>query len=169
MILRMRVKVLLMTILLLLSSHAASSELQSAVDAIDTGAYKQAHEQLLALSNKGDRDAQTLLGLLYSEGRGGIEKDVEQARHWFMNAAKKGKADAAFLLGLTYLHKDPAKSDNAKAVHWVKYAARRDNLLAQRFMALAYEKGWMNIEVSESKSRYWWDRYEKLKLAKSSH
>lgn len=157
----------LLTMSLPVTVYASTGNLQSAVDALEQGAYRDAYVQLLPLAHNGNRDAQTLLGLIYSEGRG-VEQDIKQARRWYLRAAEKGKTDAAFLLGLSYLNKYSNPEENANAVYWIKYAARRDSLSAQRFMALAYEKGWMNIKASDWKSKYWWERYEKLSLAKSN-
>lgn len=172
MLLGMLRKIILLALLLPSLLYAAEDNLQQAVEAMQMGAYRDAHGQLVRLSEEGNRDAQTLLGIIYNEGLG-VTQDLQQARYWYKRAAEKGKVDAAFLLGLSYLNNYSAekglRSENdSKAAYWIKYAARHDNISAQRFMAIAYEKGWMNIPVSELKSTYWWDRYEKLSAARSS-
>lgn len=159
--------ILLCGLLLPVQAFASTSGLQDAVDAISDGHYKSAYQQLISLARQGNIDAQVLVGVVYKEGQG-TRLDIDKARFWFKRAAHKGRNDAAYLLGLSYLHDNATADEYKQAVYWIKYAARRDVYPAQRFMALAYEKGWMNMDVDVAKSQYWWDRYNNYKLAKNT-
>jgi TPR repeat protein len=51
--------------------------------------YAQAHQWLLRAANGGNRDGQIELARLYEFGRG-VEKDLEQALHWYEQAVSRG-------------------------------------------------------------------------------
>lgn len=53
----------------------------------------KAREYFLAAANKGDKEAQYCLGLMYTQGRGGNVNEVE-AMGWFAKAAKQGHKKA---------------------------------------------------------------------------
>lgn len=146
---------------------ASSNDLQTAVEALASGQSQTAYEQLISLARQGNLDAQVLVGITYKDGHG-TEHDLKKARFWFRRAAHKGRNDAAFLLGLSFLHDKATAKEYEQAVYWIKYAARHDVHSAQRFMALAYEKGWMNMHVDVAKSHYWWDRYNTFRLARNT-
>lgn len=116
--------------------------------------------QLREQAHAGDATAQILLGLVYSEGRG-VTRDITRARYWFTEATEQGDMRAAFLLGVSYLDHEPTELKLAVAERWIKYAARGGNSTAQRFMALSYEKGWMDVKVNREHADYWWQRYHR--------
>ena len=70
-------------------------------------------------------DAQNLLGLLYSEGKGVAEDDTEAAR-WFRRAARLGNAYAQYNLGYVYAYGEGVPEDPVEAFAWFSAAAQQD-------------------------------------------
>ncbi len=86
----------------------------------------QANDQLftdtLQLAEQGDEEAQFSLGLMYDTGNL-VERNPEQAVHWFKKAAKAGVAGACLYLGMKYAFGAGVNQDRAKAQHWYEQAA----------------------------------------------
>ena len=59
-------------------------------------------EQSRKTAARGDADAQSILGFMYSEGLGGIAQDNKTAAKWFRQAAEQGNAWGQFGLGDMY-------------------------------------------------------------------
>lgn len=149
--------------LLLFNAQARAAEaIEDAVAALDAGRYQAAREGFEALAQHGNTDAQTLLGIMYSEGRG-VTRDVQQARTWLTRAAHQGSHDAGFLLGLSYLgsYGKGGQNDPAKARIWLRRSAHLGNPLAQRFLIRAYRHGWFGSENPQHAS-YWQARLQNV-------
>lgn len=148
--------------ILLFGGQVRADAVDDAVAALDAGRYQYARESFEALAQAGNSDAQTLLGIMYSEGRG-IARDIQQARHWLRSAAHQGGHDAQFLLGLSYLgsYGDAGQNDFAKARIWLRRSAHNGNALAQRFLVRAYRHGWFGTENLQHAS-YWQGRLRNI-------
>lgn len=148
--------------MLLFAGQLRAEPLNEAVAAFDAGQYQLARDSFEILAKSGDCDAQTLLGIMYSEGRG-IERDSQQARYWLTRAAHKGCHEAQFLLGLSYLgsYGDAWQNDPGKARIWLRRAAHNGNALAQRFLVRAYRHGWFGSENQQHAS-YWQERLQNI-------
>lgn len=59
-------------------------------------------ELLVPLAQKGDRQSQVNLGILYSAGHG-VERDFKKAYWWFSEAAKRGSVKALNNMAVLYL------------------------------------------------------------------
>ena len=68
--------------------------------------------------------AQTLLGIMYRDGRG-VPQDYAEAIRWFRLAADQGDADAQDCLGSTYANGRGVPQDNAEAIRWYRLAANQ--------------------------------------------
>ena len=147
---------------LLFGGQARAASLDDAVVALDSGRYQAARDGFEALARAGNTDAQTLLGIMYSEGRG-IRRDNQLARHWLLLAAHQGCYDAQFLLGLSYLssHDQNRQDDPAQARIWLRRSAHNGNPLAQRFLVRAYRHGWFGSENLQHAS-YWQERLQNI-------
>lgn len=147
---------------LLLGGQARAASLDDAVAALDNGRYQAARESFESLARTGNTDAQTLLGIMYSEGKG-VRRDIQQARHWLESASHKGSHDAQFLLGLSYLgsYGSARKNDVTSARIWLRRSAHNGNPLAQRFLVRAYRHGWFGSENLQHAS-YWQERLQNI-------
>jgi len=142
--------------------HAALAQANSFEDGVMAFAaadYRTARTQLLPAAKAGDANAQVLLGIIYSEGKG-VPKDHSKARRWYRLAAEQGDTFGAFLLGLSYLDSDTVSDRTEKGVRLVRGAAEKGNPVAQRFMANAYKYGWVGLERDVKQSEYWLSRAE---------
>ena len=78
-----------------------------------------------ARAERGDADAQLLLGVLYAEGRG-VPQDETAAVYWYRLAADQGLAEAQFNLGGMYAQGRGVSQDEAEAARWYRLAAAQE-------------------------------------------
>lgn len=135
--------------------RAAGDPVDEAAYAMQDGRYQEAEQNLRPLAESGNARAQVLLGMIYGDGIG-REVDVMTARQWFHRAAKQGYHPGQLMLGLNLLEGE--RQDPQQALVWLKRAGHRGNSQAQRFLALAYAKGWMEMEPNPEKARYWLEK-----------
>ncbi len=72
----------------------ASADFPAAVEAYDQGDYETTFAESEPLAERGDADAQYMLGYLYSRGEG-VRRNLVRAWLWFALAAGQGDAFAA--------------------------------------------------------------------------
>ena len=77
------------------------------------------------LAAAGDARAQSVLGLLYYRGQGGVPQDKVEAAGWFRRAADQGDPQAQYNLGLSYARGDTGAPDNVSAHMWLNLAVAR--------------------------------------------
>lgn len=160
---RLSVLVMIVAVSMFLpAGQVRADAINDAATALDNGRYQQARESFEALARGGNTDAQTLLGIMYKEGRG-VARDIQQARYWLKCAADKGSHDAQFLLGLTYLGSpaDSGQNNLANARIWLRRSAHNGNALAQQFLVRAYRHGWFGSENQQHAS-YWQERLQNV-------
>jgi TPR repeat protein len=97
----------------------------AAYDAYQEGRYGTALRLARPLAAQGDARAQSVLGLLYYRGFGGVTQDDAAAMKWFRNAADRGDARAQYHLGLFYANGDSGETDNVSAHMWFNLASAR--------------------------------------------
>ena len=148
----------------------------SAAENYQTGNF----ESCRRAAERGDAEAQNILGLLYANGRKKISGDVitrkaalelillgkktEQARldpdskaafQWFSKAAQQGNVDAQYNLGVYYYKGLGVKKDIREAVKWFKLAAQQNNSDAQNHMGICYADGsGVEKDLKEGKSNF---------------
>ena len=57
---------------------------------------------LLEKAKAGDAAAQAEVGNMYAIGRGGLQRDGQEAVKWFTKSAEQGNADGEYFLGVMY-------------------------------------------------------------------
>ena len=92
------------------------------------------------LAEQGDASAQSALGLMYDQGKGVPENDVEAVR-WYRLAAEQGVPDARFNLALMYDDGTGVARSVAEAVHWYRLAAEQGVAQAQFNLGAKYFNG----------------------------
>ncbi|MES2942460.1 MAG: tetratricopeptide repeat protein, partial [Pseudomonadota bacterium] len=85
-------------------------------------------------AEQGNKVAQYLLGQMYAEGYGGVEKDAERARHWYTKSAVQGHAGAQYEVGKNYIKDSTVPPDLADARHWLSKAATQRDQDAKRLL-----------------------------------
>ena len=95
------------------------------IEAIRSGNYPEAFNQLIPLAKEGNPEAQYNMGWLYANGFGaGV--DVPTAVYWWKKAAASNHAASQFSLGMVYLTGDgkTIKKNVPEAIHWHMRSAR---------------------------------------------
>jgi hypothetical protein len=98
-------------------------------------------KQLMAQAEKGDPNAQDVLGGLYIDGQQGVPQNYTEAVKWFRRAADQGLADAQFKLGVAYDRGQGAPQDYEEAIKWYRKAAEQGLAQAQDALGLSFTVG----------------------------
>lgn len=140
----------------LLFAPAAKADFVQGVRAYEAGDYKGAYEAWLPLANRGDVAAMRNIGHLYRWGQG-VEKNVDQAIHWYRMAAEKGFSRAQANLAAIYLQGDEGTPVNYEEAHkWFAAAAVQNLAVAQYNLGLMYELG-LGVEKNEARALGWYN------------
>lgn len=98
-------------------------------------------ELFLQLAERGDLQAQYVLGLCYQYGLGGLEKDYELAKRYFKQAAELDNASAQSGLARMYLNGIGVKQDDKMALLWFEKAVTQELASAQNTLGWMYNTG----------------------------
>jgi PAS domain S-box-containing protein len=121
------------------------------------------------VADQGDSRAQSLLGLMYSNGRG-VQRNEAEAMKWYRRAADRGDADAQVKIGDMYFEGREVAQDYSEAGRWYRFAADHGNAAAQYNLGISYAKGegvpldnvlahmWFNLAAVNFTSRLSRDR-----------
>lgn len=115
--------------------------------------YKEAIDWYQKAADKRNIVAQSLLGMLYMDGRG-VEKDLTIAIKWFRKAAEQDDAIAQYYLGMMYLNGNGVERDEEVAANWLHKSAEQDNALAQYQLGEMYLKG-KGVEQKDYMAAHW--------------
>ena len=110
-------------------------------------------ENTFFLANKGDPDAQYLLGVMYSKGVG-IEKNDILADYWYWEATKKGHSLAQSAMGKIRIEKENFLADRQAKLAFMFFCA--ENKEAADFDKDVLAILWNELETDE-------DRVDELK------
>jgi TPR repeat protein len=113
------------------------------------GHYAEALEKARAAAEKGDANAQALLGRAYYEGVG-VTRSYPTALIWLNKAVAKNNPDAMFFLGLMYEHSRGVGEDLPKALALFDRAAA----LGQRYAQMEARGMRMAGEEADQAARY---------------
>ena len=147
--------------------HNSVEDFQDGEDAYYRGDYTTALKKLRLLAEQGHARAQYRLGVMYADGRGVPQDDIEAVK-WFRKALKKlrllaeqGDAGAQFSLGGMYYNGWGVQKDEAEAVKWFRKALKKLRLLAEQGDAGAqfslggmYYNGW-GVQKDEAEAVKW--------------
>ena len=108
--------------------------------AYKSGDYVSALRTLRDLAEQGNSQAQNLLGVMHSQGRG-VTKDEVEASRWYRKAAEQGLARAQNNLGTMYRDGRGVGRDDAVAVSWFRKAAEQGYPPGQTNLGYMYANG----------------------------
>ncbi len=137
--------------ILVCASFALAADLASARRAYQQKDYATALKESTPLAEKGDADAQAILGKMYWNGQG-VLKDLDQAVRWFKASASQGNADAQFFLGSFYLL---PHQDVTEGVKWLQLSAEQGNQDAQWLLGKAYLQGDKDLPRDPVQAEMW--------------
>lgn len=112
-------------------------------------------EQELRLANMGRPLYQHNIGVAYYQGLWGLEKNPEQAVHWFRLAADQGFRDSQYELASCYKDGEVVPKCLVTARKFYKMAALRDHDWAKVQLALLYQEGKGGVSRDLEKAKYW--------------
>jgi TPR repeat protein len=130
------------------AGSGAAGPFEDAAAAYEKGDYATALRLMRPLAEDfGDKDdvilAQTLLGVMYSNGYG-VPQDGVAAANWYRKAAEQGGASAQYNLGGIYSRGRGVPQDYAAASSWWHKAAEQGHAGAQ--WSLAHM--WLNLAAA---------------------
>jgi TPR repeat protein len=122
------------------SASAQAGALEDGSAAYHAGEYAKAAEIWKPLADSGVAAAQQHIGVMYAEGKGFPQNDVEAAK-WFAKAAEGGDALAQYDLGASFAQGLGVKQDYELAAKWFRRAAMQGMAIAQLNLGLLYASG----------------------------
>lgn len=84
----------------------------------------EAAQWLLRAAKQGHVGAQFLTGILYNQGKGHPQNDIESAK-WMLCAAKQGHSMAQYSFGLCCAEGKGVTQDHKEAINWIRRAAEQ--------------------------------------------
>lgn len=115
----------------------ANADLQEGIDAYVSGNYPVALAEFTSLAEKGNAEAQYILGLMYVEGKV-VPQDYKVAMLWYRKAAEQGNARAQNSLGAMYARGLGVPLDYQTALSWYLKAAEQGDSTAQNNLGFMY-------------------------------
>jgi TPR repeat protein len=100
------------------------TSLSDGASAFRRGNYVIAFRKLRPLAERGDAEAQAILGLMYQQGSG-VPQDAVMAAHWYLCAAEQGHVGAQYQLGLLYDKGHGVPRSTVLAYKWLNLATAR--------------------------------------------
>lgn len=110
---------------------AVAQTLQDAFAAFERREFAQGLEILTSLANKGDAEAQVVLGNSYAAGGGGVLRDDAEAVRWYALAAAQGHMKGQLYLGQMYRDGRGVPKDEARALEWLRKAEAQGEAAAR--------------------------------------
>ena len=94
--------------------------------AFERGDYVRAMAEWASAAERGDRDAEFGLGMLYERGVGELKQDYKQADRWYRKAAEHGNFGAVYRLALiSSAGSEDFPADLVEAYKWITLAAEK--------------------------------------------
>jgi len=131
------------------------SDFEKAKAAYDAKDYATASVMLRSLAEKGDDEAQWLLGHLYRDGDG-VPQDYSEAAKWYAKAAEQGDAGKQNALGAFYNLGMDFIQDRTEAAKWYRKAAEQGNQFAQTDLGELYFYG-RGVPQSDEEALKWYE------------
>ncbi len=138
-------------------ARAQGGDFKAAKAAYDGKQFDDALKLLRPLADRGDRNAQFLIGEFYFFGLGRTEKNDAEALRWYRGPADSGHAEAIYRMG--YLHatgQGVGQSGSQAAEWWLKAAAKNHRPSIVALGDLYYEG--LFIRTDERLARQWLSR-----------
>jgi TPR repeat protein len=136
-------------LVVLLPTLTANAGVDDGKKAFMAANYAQAWKELNPLAKAGNAEAQYLLGVMYSHGRGIKGNEAESAR-WYEAAARQGHPEAAFNLGFMLYQQEKF----AEAAPWLKLAADQGNGMAASLVGTLHRHG-LGVPKDEAIAHAW--------------
>ena len=124
---------------------SASALLAAVMMSLAAFAYAQTFpptSRVIALAKKGNPRAESLLGFLYDQGKGGLPKNKRLAEQWYMKSAEQGFPVAEYDIGIDYYYgKHGLPIDKKSAERWFMNSAKVGFPPAEYNLGVGYYRG----------------------------
>ncbi len=117
-----------------------------------------------AAAERGSAEAQSNLGYMYAEGRGGLPRDDAEAVKWYRKAAEQGLALGQSNLGSMYQLGRGVPQDDAEAVRWYRKAAEQGDPTGQMNLGSMYQLG-RGVPQDDTEALKWYRKAAEQGLA----
>ncbi|HBT97796.1 MAG TPA: hypothetical protein DEB25_09305 [Desulfobulbaceae bacterium] len=114
-------------------SHPTAQAQTTGIRTVDVSKTRLAAE-------RGNAQAQNILGVLYAKGQG-VTRNYQEAVNWYRRAAAQGNAQAQNNLGFMYAQGLGVTRDYLEAVNWYRKAAEQGHADAQGNLGNRYYNG----------------------------
>jgi len=111
-------------------------------------------ESTTALAEKGQADAQRILGTAYAKGEG-VKQDYQQAAKWYQQSAAQGNGAAQAALGELFEAGQGVSRDYSKAADFYRRAAEQGISTAQYDLAALYAVG-RGVPLNNAEALRWY-------------
>ena len=128
-------------------------------DAYAAGRWSDTLRNCTLWASKGDPEAQTLLGILYADGKG-ADKNPAKAFEWFKKAAQQNHPRAWNNIGVLYANGEGVGKNFAKALEWFTKASKRGDAEAQLNIGMLYARG-DGVKKDAGKALQWFTKAAK--------
>jgi len=132
-----------------------SDSLDEGVAAIREGRYEEALELVLPLAEKGDPQAENIMGAMYMNSWG-VELNTAEALRWYGLAAEHGDARAYFNLGQMYATGNGVDQDCDKALEFFSEPAEAGDPVAQVNLGGLFSDGSECVPQDDSSAVRWY-------------
>lgn len=108
---------------------------------------------ILKAAELGDADAESKLGMMYHNGSG-VRQDDVQAAYWWRKAAEQGNARGQNDLGMSYRDGRGVPRDDVQAINWLRRAVEQGYAMAQDNLGSSYYLG-RGVPQDYAQAVYW--------------
>lgn len=122
---------------------------------LQTEGRRKVFEEVKAKAEKGDAEAQCVVGVLYSTGYG-VKENQAEATKWFRKAAEQGNPDAQSSLGNCYSKGKGVKQNYVEAVKWNRKAAEQGDVAGRAMLGSMYVNG-DGVKRNCVEAYAWWN------------
>lgn len=154
----MRKRIILLNLywilLFITSSNIVFADLQAGFEAFNNKNYPVANKEFRVLAERGSREAQYMLGVMYELGQGQPSIGLEAVK-WYALAANNGLADAQTQLGFLYFRGFGVSQDYAKAYSWFRKSASQGEPKAQAAIGAMYAEG-LGVPQNHREAEKWY-------------
>ncbi|MDR1597344.1 MAG: sel1 repeat family protein [Holosporales bacterium] len=107
--------------------------------------------KLIERADKGDTEALTTLGVMYSTGDG-VDEDIEKGFRYYLKAAELGCPWGQLNVSGAYLSGTGTKTNVDLGLEWIRKSAEQDCYMAYHNLGNIYEKGEFGVEMDRDKA-----------------
>ena len=135
-------------------AHAAGATYEQAVRNYNIGRYGAVLAAMRPQAERGDAEAQVMLGRCYENGLG-VSRNAATAASWYQKAAQQGNTVAQTLLAYCYQTGDGVPQSMERAVQLFHGAAERGNAEAQYRLGVLLHNGGNGVVRDRNTAAQW--------------